>query len=742
MLKRRPGQFMEHVIALLKVSIFRQRRSLSTYFEFFVSIFIPFFFLMIIKFYKIDIPEVPSNDFVPGSASDKKLIRFMGTTINSTFIVSPKNNRTEKLINEMFSSYRKKYNFQIKFVNNNNELQKEIYKNYYNGLGIEWANSLDKDCYRNPKINIYYQDFADNFPREDVYRLMRKVFSYKNGVSSLITSNYQSGKFISPSGYSFRNAKAVLGILCTWPCLFCTMHVFQDFADDRKNKIIDLLKIMGLNEESLWISIFISAFIPASIINAIFISMLHGSSLYGDFSFSLLYVCSLYFTIAHILSMIIFLTFVRSPKVYGLIPLIQMMIVFFFSFYSTYVSGNIDSELPRVFLSVIPIYTFQMIFDNLYVGSKHAGTPPTWENMAKNFWIYPFKLFYNLVLGSCMFYVITFTIIRLVISRRNKNRKNNYVTNSEYSNTIKVRNLTKIYRGIDSETKALDDVGFTVDRGEILLVIGPNGAGKSTLVNSVAGIIPVDSGEISIMNGRYTSDLTVVQDFIGLCFQENVFYNDLTVKENIEMFGKIRGVPDEKVQIFIDTICESMNLNKVLNQIAGSVSGGQKRKLSIALSILGDPPLIIMDEPIAGVDSMSRTEIWKTISALTESSVIVTSHALEEGSALASRIMLVTHGEIPFIGSSENLKEKCNVGYLLTLIPHEEENGMNCIVDFITSVIPQALFDGVAFKIPECDEISTLLEKLEDNMKELGIESYSFVDEHLEDVVLRMLDSF
>lgn len=173
---------------------------------------------------------------------------------------------------------------------------------------------------------------------------------------------------------------------------------------------------------------------------------------------------------------------------------------------------------------------------------------------------------------------------------------------------------------------------------------------------------------------------------------------------------------------------------------AKDLSGGQKRKLCLALSLLGNPPIVVMDEPTAGVDVQARQLIWQTISGLKDSTLIITSHALEEAEAVSSRLFIVAGGDMPFQGTSTELRKQFNCGYILRV--EREDGTVGPVLDIAKNIIPQSIMaddrkDTVI--VPVDRKASILLEELDKRKDELGIKSYSFSVEQLEDTLIKMI---
>jgi ABC-type multidrug transport system ATPase subunit len=306
---------------------------------------------------------------------------------------------------------------------------------------------------------------------------------------------------------------------------------------------------------------------------------------------------------------------------------------------------------------------------------------------------------------------------------------------------IEISGLSKVYSGV-RDFQALESVDFKISVGEVIVIIGPNGAGKSTLLNILAGGLPPTSGTVRILGGRPTPRFALLRRFMGVCFQENVLIGGLTIRENIDLFGAFRGVPVDALGEATNFFAETMQFTEMLDNRAENLSGGQKRKLCVALSLLGNPPLVIMDEPAAGVDVESRQLIWKTVACLSKTTCIITSHALEEAEVVSTRLFIMSEGRLRFSGTSTDLRNRFQCGYLLRV------DGGNVEFEELMRVIRECVGECRISEerddmicLPVNDLVPGFLKRLEEERERFGIESYTFAVEHLEDVLLRMIMS-
>jgi ABC-2 type transport system ATP-binding protein len=223
------------------------------------------------------------------------------------------------------------------------------------------------------------------------------------------------------------------------------------------------------------------------------------------------------------------------------------------------------------------------------------------------------------------------------------------------SNAIEIKDLTKVYQGKNGTKIALNKVNLKIPAGSFFGLLGPNGAGKSTLINILASITNKTSGEVKVWGYDIVKNNNEAKQSIGIVPQELVLDTFFTVREALDYHAGYYGVA--KSQRKTDEIIEAMGLSDKANAHPRSLSGGMKRRLLIAKALVHSPPVLILDEPTAGVDIELREQLWRYITALNKkgTTVILTTHYLEEAEKLCSDIAIINHGNIVVSDKSENL---------------------------------------------------------------------------------------
>ena len=221
-------------------------------------------------------------------------------------------------------------------------------------------------------------------------------------------------------------------------------------------------------------------------------------------------------------------------------------------------------------------------------------------------------------------------------------------------NIITIDNVCKNYKS----KKALDNVSLSIKQGELFGLLGVNGAGKTTLIKILCGLTRKTSGTITINNFNLDKEIDKIKEIIDISPQETSVANNLTVKENLEFFANIYNNNDVKT---INEIVDIFNLNEVLNQRAKTLSGGYKRRLSIAIALISKPKILFLDEPTLGLDVFARRELWNIIKKLQKNiTIILTSHYLEEIENLCDRVAILSNGKLLKTGTIEEIKQITN----------------------------------------------------------------------------------
>uniref|UniRef100_A0A8C3WJ41 ATP binding cassette subfamily A member 9 n=1 Tax=Catagonus wagneri TaxID=51154 RepID=A0A8C3WJ41_9CETA len=253
---------------------------------------------------------------------------------------------------------------------------------------------------------------------------------------------------------------------------------------------------------------------------------------------------------------------------------------------------------------------------------------------------------------------------------------------------IRIRNLKKDYvKGKHEKVEALKGLVLDVYEGHITALLGHSGAGKTTLLNILSGLSVPTSGSVTIYNNKLSemADLENISKLTGVCPQINVQFGFLTVRENLRLFAKIKGIQPRGVEQEVQRVLRDLEMENIQDILAQNLSGGQKRKLTLGIAVLGDPQILLLDEPTAGSDPLSRHRVWNLLKERKSDRVILFStQFMDEADLLADRKVFISNGRLRCAGSSLFLKKKWGIGYHLSLHLNE-----TCDPDSITSLVKQ-----------------------------------------------------
>uniref|UniRef100_A0A8C8JD93 ATP binding cassette subfamily A member 5 n=1 Tax=Oncorhynchus tshawytscha TaxID=74940 RepID=A0A8C8JD93_ONCTS len=288
---------------------------------------------------------------------------------------------------------------------------------------------------------------------------------------------------------------------------------------------------------------------------------------------------------------------------------------------------------------------------------------------------------------------------------------------------------------------------FDIYEGQITALLGHSGAGKSTLMNILCGICPPTDGHASIYGSPVAeiAEGAEMRQLVGICPQFNIIFDVLTVEEHLRIFAAIKGILPSDIDNEVSKVLKDLDLEKIMDAQAKNLSGGQKRKLSVGIAILGDPKVILLlDEPTAGMDPCSRHQVWSLLKSRRAGRVTVLStHYMDEADILADRKAVISQGQLKCVGSSLYLKTKCGVGYHLRM-----SIGGRCEVDGVTSLVKHHVPKAQLSRQQEAESVVLCLLYLDftlsglfselDCRPDLGIINYGVSMTTLEDVFLRL----
>ncbi|KAJ6657074.1 hypothetical protein lerEdw1_002819 [Lerista edwardsae] len=420
--------------------------------------------------------------------------------------------------------------------------------------------------------------------------------------------------------------------------------------------------------------------------------------------------------------------------------------------------NNINDILKSVFLifphfclgrGLIDMVKNQAMADALErFGENRFVSPLSWNLVGRN-------LFAMAVEGVVFFLITVLIQYRFFIKPRpvyaklppvndededvNRERQR-IISGGGQSDILEIKELTKIYRR--KRKPAVDRICIGIPPGECLGLLGVNGAGKSSTFKMLTGDTDVTRGDAFLKGYSILSHIQDVHQNMGYCPQFDALTELLTGREHLEFFALLRGVPEKEVSKVGEWAVRKLDLVKYAEKYAGNYSGGNKRKLSTAIALIGGPPVVFLDEPTTGMDPKARRFLWNcALSVIKEGrSVILTSHSMEECEALCTRMAIMVNGRFRCLGSVQHLKNRFGDGYTIVVRIAGANPDLKPVQDFFELAFPGSVLkekhrNMLQYQLPSSpSSLARIFSILSQNKKRLHIEDYSVSQTTLDQV--------
>ncbi len=311
---------------------------------------------------------------------------------------------------------------------------------------------------------------------------------------------------------------------------------------------------------------------------------------------------------------------------------------------------------------------------------------------------------------------------------------------------VLIKHLRKVYNeGSEDAKVAVADLCLALEPGECFGLLGENGAGKTTTLSMLTGLYPPSGGRAFIGGYDVVRQTDQVHLLIGTCPQHDVLWDTLTVEEHLQFYARLKGVPKAEEHAHVAKSMERVGLSAFRERLSKDLSGGMKRRLSIAISLVGHSAIVFLDEPTTGLDPASRRQIWNILeSAKRDCALVLCSHAMDEVEVLCNRIGIMAHGRLRCLGSQQRLKSLYGGGYCLSV--NFAPSDAAAVDALVLSVCPTAVVIArfrsyAAFQLPAGTiRVSEVFEVMERRSAAHGVTDWAVGQVGLDDVFTRIVE--
>ncbi|NWT28656.1 ABCA1 protein, partial [Cardinalis cardinalis] len=504
-----------------------------------------------------------------------------------------------------------------------------------------------------------------------------------------------------------------LPLFMTLAWIYSVAMIIKGVVHEKETRLKETMKTMGLSSGILWLSWFLSSFIPFLLSSALLVLILKAAPTHlhpqlgnilpysdpaviflflGTFSVATISQCfliSTFFPRANLASACggiiyfsLYLPYVlcvawRDYITFPLRVLVSLLSPVAFGFgcdyFSLYEEQGVGIQWHNLAASPVPgdPYSFAaamglLLLDAVLYGLATwyiEGVFPGQYGIPKP-WNFPFLKSYwfgeSSSSGHSLYHSSAHTAPRVLVEE----------PPADLQPGVSIRNLVKVYGS--SGRAAVNGLSLDFYEGQITSFLGHNGAGKTTTMSILTGLLPPTSGTAYILGWDIRSDIDSIRKSMGMCPQHNVLFDILTVEEHVWFYGRLKGLSEQQVQEEMEQLLQDTGLPHKRREQTRNLSGGMQRKLSVAIAFVGGSRVVILDEPTAGVDPFSRRSIWELLLKYRKGrTIILSTHYMDEAELLGDRTAIISQGRLCCCGSPLFLKARLGTGYHLTLVKRD-----------------------------------------------------------------------
>nr|UOU03315.1 ATP-binding cassette subfamily A3-like 2 [Brachionus rubens] len=660
--------------------------------------------------------------------------------------------------------------------------QYNVANNFYSKIEYMFSNSPESYCY-STKYTLMYNTIFN--PIKNAIDM--SLISVISGISIFDLEQIKIAQFNCP-GYDNDIFKSRFSffplVIIQISFLFTLIVTLGNIIVEKQTKMKEYLKLVGIKSAAMWITWIIRSIIPYLILCVLFTivcsckfsrrikedpntdkAVFYHTNFFVGFSVFFVYAVQVsMFTL--MIGQIFSKTFIA--KTFAILFWLVTVINFY---------DNLPSSIVKYVFCMFPnsglIFAFQVIFQY-----ERSGKSLTYIDLYNN--IFDDSMNLGAVLAAMIGWTLIYIPITWYIERifpgeygaplpfyfpfmpsywrtPKDNNDSNFdsVLKERYgfekdpsglNLSISIQNISKKFRyGISKSKTVVDNVSLNFYENQITGLLGHNGAGKTTTTFMLCGIYAPSSGDARILGKSIKTNMNDIRSSLGFCPQYDILYDNLTVAEHIKLFAKIKGYSRKEIKEEIVNISTLVGLENDLEKKSKQLSGGMKRRLSVALALTGGSKVIILDEPTSGLDPYNRRSLWELIQKFKDGRCIVlTTHFMEEADVLSDRIAIMNHGQIKCCGSPLFLKNVFGSGYRLFIAKNSNFDDSKfteflkknvekySIESNIAAEISVGVPYGVSSRLPE------LLKNIESSKSVLGIDGYGVSSPTIEEIFIKI----
>jgi len=621
-------------------------------------------------------------------------------------------------------------------------------------------------------------------------QIITEKVANESGASS--APSFQYGMFVMPTaGYVTDEFYEVLaGML---PFLLILAFIYPYFVitgfvvQEKASKIKEGLRMMGASISVYWLSIYLYYGVKFTVIAFLCTLISWTTNVFQFSAFVIVFLWFSLFLFTLLCSAVMFSTLFDNAKVASMVSTIFLLTLYFLSA----AADSMTSTSQKVALCLSGPACFAMS-SNIFSKYEEGLIGITWDTVNEKYEYLAFSTVLIMMFIDCIIYIILAMYLdRVVPSKYGQTlppwfifQKSFWFPNSEYFRhhaqdaegvnaeienvpfleakeyekvdkkqkvAIQIRNLKKVFSmGFNAAPfVAVNGISLDIFEDEIFCLLGHNGAGKTTTISMLSGMLNITSGVAKIREKDVVTEMAQIRESLGVCPQHDVLWPTLSVEEHLRLFAQLKGVAADRVKDEVDAMIEAVKMNEKRDKYPTQLSGGQKRKLSLGIALIGGSKIVFLDEPTSGMDPHSRRDAWQLIRQSAKGrTIILTTHFMDEADILADRIAIMANGNIQCCGSSLFLKRLYGVGYSFTVsvnadIPiHQVRDDINELVREHVNNAQLLSTHGaeLIYRLPfeTSKQFPSMFRQIDEQKDKLHVDSYGISVTTLEEVFIKV----